>query len=147
MSIEVAVRAKNVRTNLQRELAEVGGISRRIRESSANLCAVLAKQERQCVGIAVEHPGEACACRPSRGWLLVQSRPRLVRRIPRTARIGKRQAPNVAGDLFALQCGQAMEARAGDNAAVGKVEVLQVASILRVTVRTMRLNPGTIWKA
>ena len=37
-----------------------------------------------------------------------------------------------------------METRAVNNAAVGEVEIFQVAPILRMTVRTARLNPRTI---
>jgi len=40
-----------------------------------------------------------------------------------------------------------MEARAVNNAGVGEVEVFQVAPIPGVTVRTARLNPGTIGEA
>jgi len=107
----------------------------------------VAKQIRQRLRILVEDPGESGTCGPTRDRLLVESRSRLVRRVPRAARMGNWQVANVARNLLALLCGEAMEARAGHNAGIGEVEVFQVAAVLRMTVRTVRLNARTVWEA
>src|SRR5690242_7866722 len=97
-----------------------------------------ANKVRQRVRIALEDGGESSACGPIRDWALVYPWSRLVRRVPGAARVGKKQAANVAGDLFALQFGKAVEPRAVDDASIREVEEFQVASIARMTIRAMR---------
>src|SRR5438094_6906005 len=145
--IEVAVGTKNVGSNLSRDFAETGDVSWRTGGITFHLGAVLADQIRQRIHIPVKNPGESGTSRPVRDRLLVEPWSGLVRRVPRAPRTRQRQVANVAGDLFTLECGQAMEARAVNNAGVGEVEVFQVAPIPGVTVRTARLNPGTIGEA
>src|SRR5206468_2924920 len=97
---------------------------------------LLVAQIWQRIHIPVKNPGESGTSRPVRDRLLVEPWSGLVRRVPRAPRTRQRQVANVAGDLFTLECGQAMEARAVNNAGVGEVEVFQVAPIPGVTVRT-----------
>src|SRR5205807_5395661 len=129
------------------ELAEGGEISLSTGGIPAHLGALLVDQIWQRIHIPVKNPGESGTGRPVRDRLLVKPWSGLVRRVPRAPRTRQRQVANIAGDLFTLECGQAMEARTVNDAGVGEVEVFQVAPIPGVTVRTARLNPGAIGEA
>ena len=127
--VQVSIGAKRLARDARQQRAPLE--RRRCRRSAAP------KRKGSVLLIVVERPREACSGRPVGDRLGIQSGAGLVGRIPGTPRAGYGQCADVACDLLALEFGEAVKTGPGDDGRVGEAEVLEIAAIVSMAVRTV----------